>query len=652
LAAQALPILCHAAETGRGLPPSEIHDASLSPDGRTLVVWGIQPLRLRDARPPTSIRVIDIPCLTAAKPRCVDQLAVSTFPIGPAHWVREANEMLLHTSNQNLVLRQSGGLWRSEMIKSSAQSASIDLPDEISADKLRRVTEGLDFENPASVWRSQQREGQGATAAETGASDPLEKFAWAGRDGQGRIAYWLEQTGDEALVYDRSGLVARLPRYLVSTPFFALRYARRFTVRARGDGFFLWLGSNGDNGELTRFTPGRRTTYRLPAKPRSPLQPVFAPSASHVLGVFDADRFYPLETTRRRGSRLDAFVRRVRQQAPNLELVAIKGSETGVSLLKFRGADGDIQWRLFDADTNRDLNLFEVLDVPEHVGPLDEKPPPISSQGVRITSPSGDLPARLYRGAPSPSRGLIVTFHGGPGVNTLYNAHQDTRRLVRIGFDVLDVDYRGSPGYGWRHFSALRGAMATVIPEDLAATVRWARTQSAYQNGRIGFYGISAGGIAGVAAASRPVEGLDFLVLDAAFIAWPPPTPGSQCAAEQYWAVQVWGAEQTSDGCRLGGGSGLDARTASRTPTLMLVGARDRQTDPAIAAAWFDLMGRLGGCVEMVSSSTGGHGLVNWSTLDQQAGEAALQSWIDAIERGDGRQTCGRRIMLGTVPAA
>ena len=83
-------------------------------------------------------------------------------------------------------------------------------------------------------------------------------------------------------------------------------------------------------------------------------------------------------------SRFDAEVRRVRQQAPNLELMDLKASEVGVGLLKFRGADGEIQWRLFDADAGRDLKLFEVRDVPENDAQPSGSELRITSQGVRV----------------------------------------------------------------------------------------------------------------------------------------------------------------------------------------------------------------------------------------------------------------------------
>ena len=642
------PLASALASDGAQMDPTELRDASLSPNGRYVVAWGRQPYRLRGPQPPTSVRIVDVRCaLKAGGSRCVQDLQMSVMQISTAYWTKKSEAVLLHASRGFLILRKGPKGW-SATLKSPSQLNPVGLPSVITDDLLRAETEGRTVESVASVWRALPTEVTGADGMiDPNSVESMDKFDWAGADGNGKIVYWLDQSGEEARVFTREGVVARIPKYLSSVPLFAPRDTPQFVVRYRGDGFFLWLGSYGDNGSLTFFSRGRRKVYRLPEVAGSPLQPVYTPSASRVLGVFDADRFYPLEGTGG-GAVLDAYVRTVRIQDPSLELVAVKASETGVAVLKFRSADGISRWRLFDGRSRRGVEIFSVRDVPDDAdGRAYSR---ISSTSVRIPAQTGDLPARLYR-AMSPtvrSRGLVVTFHGGPGVNMLYNEHDATRRLVRLGFDVLDVDYRGSPGYGWRHFSVLRRALDTVISQDLEAAVAWARDQVEYQDRTVGFYGISAGGIAGVSAVSKPVQGLDFIVLDSTFISWGGPAPGSKCVDQQYWAMQLWGGEQTPDGCKYGGALDLDVRTASKTPVLMLVGERDTQTDPTIAASWFERIGRLGACVEMISSSTGKHGLVSWPTADQRAADLAFREWLGAVERGETGTACGRRIAYGT----
>ncbi len=87
----------------------------------------------------------------------------------------------------------------------------------------------------------------------------------------------------------------------------------------------------------------------------------------------------------------------------------------------------------------------------------------------------------------------IVYPHGGPTWQA-YRAWVPFKQLlVREGFAFLDIDFRGSTGYGRDFRNANRGEWGHADTFDMIDGARWAAAQS-WSNGRLGIYGGSYGG--------------------------------------------------------------------------------------------------------------------------------------------------------------
>jgi dipeptidyl aminopeptidase/acylaminoacyl peptidase len=124
-------------------------------------------------------------------------------------------------------------------------------------------------------------------------------------------------------------------------------------------------------------------------------------------------------------------------------------------------------------------------------------------QLVRFTAQDGaQVPARLYLPEPSKKNGAAVIFVHGAGY--LQNVHKWWSSYFReyffhnlltdLGYTVLDIDYRGSAGYGrdWR-----TGIYRHMGGKDLSDQVDGANflmKQHGVEAGRIGIYGGSYGG--------------------------------------------------------------------------------------------------------------------------------------------------------------
>lgn len=101
---------------------------------------------------------------------------------------------------------------------------------------------------------------------------------------------------------------------------------------------------------------------------------------------------------------------------------------------------------------------------------------------ARYTAPEGDLPP------------LIVIGHGGPTSATDPSLNFKIQFWTQRGFAVLDVNYRGSTGYGRDFRDALRGNWGLADVEDLCAGAEYVTELGWVHPQRRAIRGSSAGG--------------------------------------------------------------------------------------------------------------------------------------------------------------
>jgi dipeptidyl aminopeptidase/acylaminoacyl peptidase len=100
----------------------------------------------------------------------------------------------------------------------------------------------------------------------------------------------------------------------------------------------------------------------------------------------------------------------------------------------------------------------------------------------------------LYRAPAGELPPLIVFSHGGPTGTTTSTLDLDTQFWTSRGFGVLDVNYRGSSGYGRRYRELLNGQWGVADVEDCIAGARFLAEQRRVDGRRLLIRGGSAGG--------------------------------------------------------------------------------------------------------------------------------------------------------------
>lgn len=105
-----------------------------------------------------------------------------------------------------------------------------------------------------------------------------------------------------------------------------------------------------------------------------------------------------------------------------------------------------------------------------------------------------------YRGPVDVLPPLVVVAHGGPTGVALASAHLGAQFWTTRGFAVLDVNYRGSTGFGRAYRERLRGMWGEFDVEDCLAAARFVAARGLVDPQRMIIRGASAGGFTVLAA--------------------------------------------------------------------------------------------------------------------------------------------------------
>jgi len=91
---------------------------------------------------------------------------------------------------------------------------------------------------------------------------------------------------------------------------------------------------------------------------------------------------------------------------------------------------------------------------------------------------------------------MVLLVHGGPWAADQWGYHPEVQLLANRGYAVLQVNYRGSTGFGKSFLHAAEHEFAGRMHDDLIDGVEWAVKQGYADPARVAIYGGSYGGYA------------------------------------------------------------------------------------------------------------------------------------------------------------
>lgn len=106
-------------------------------------------------------------------------------------------------------------------------------------------------------------------------------------------------------------------------------------------------------------------------------------------------------------------------------------------------------------------------------------------------------------GLPAQNLPLVVHPHGGPWHRDTWGFNPEIQFLASRGYAVLQMNFRGSTGYGRRFFEASFGEWGLKMQDDVTDAARWAIEQGIADPDRIAIYGGSYGGYAALSGLTK-----------------------------------------------------------------------------------------------------------------------------------------------------
>ena len=159
-------------------------------------------------------------------------------------------------------------------------------------------------------------------------------------------------------------------------------------------------------------------------------------------------------------------------------------------------------YHLFDVDTLELTKLFDIspwLNESQmaHMEPIEYA----SRDGLKIrgylTLPAG----KEAKGLP-----LVVHPHGGPWHRDSWGFDPEVQFLASRGYAVLQMNFRGSTGYGREFLEASFGQWGLAMQDDVSDGVNWAVSKGIADPKRVAIYGGSYGGYSTLVGLTKTPE--------------------------------------------------------------------------------------------------------------------------------------------------
>lgn len=276
------------------------------------------------------------------------------------------------------------------------------------------------------------------------------------------------------------------------------------------DGAGLLIGAYGDSDDLRLIRIDRDTGEET-------IVAAVEGSSLDILGTMAPGVLPPVVFTRRRTD--EVIAARFIGDRPRIEVLDVSFAGVYAALSKLSDGvlgtlhsdDSERLWVatfihdrdpattwLYDHDTGDARVLFRPYP---HLDPADLAPMTAVAFSARdglplhgfLTLPVGVAPRNLP---------MVLLVHGGPWLHDAWGYNPQVQLLANRGYAVLQVNFRGSTGYGRRHTTAAIGEFARAMHTDLIDAVDWAVAQGYVDAHRVGIMGGSYGGYAALVGAA------------------------------------------------------------------------------------------------------------------------------------------------------
>jgi dipeptidyl aminopeptidase/acylaminoacyl peptidase len=210
---------------------------------------------------------------------------------------------------------------------------------------------------------------------------------------------------------------------------------------------------------------------------------------------------------------------------------------------------------------------------------------------------------------------LVLLVHGGPWARDTWGFSPEAQLLANRGYATLQVNFRGSSGYGKAFMKAAVGEFAGKMHDDLIDAVNWAVDQGYADRDRVAIFGGSYGGYAALVGVTFTPDvfaaAIDYVGISslANFMRTLPPAARPHLANN--WYLYVGNPDDPEQEADMLARSPITRVDQIRTPLLVVQGANDVRVVQAESDNLVAALRARGVEVEYIVKDDEGHGFVN-----------------------------------------
>jgi dipeptidyl aminopeptidase/acylaminoacyl peptidase len=269
---------------------------------------------------------------------------------------------------------------------------------------------------------------------------------------------------------------------------------------------------------------------------------------------------------------------------------------------------------LYDADSGKLVSLGELKPGIDPADMAEMKPITfVSRDGLRL---HGYLSLPVVRDGQAEARGLplVVNPHGGPWARDHWGFNPEVQLLANRGYAVLQINFRGSTGYGRAFWEASFKQWGKTMQNDIDDGVDWLVEQGIVDPKRVAIYGGSYGGyatLAGVAfTPGRYAAAIDYVGVSNLFTLLETIPPYWKPMIEMLYEM-VGNPNDEADRQAMHDASPVFFADRITTPLLVAQGANDPRVKQAESDQIVEALRSRGVDVEYLLKENEGHGFHN-----------------------------------------
>ena len=262
-----------------------------------------------------------------------------------------------------------------------------------------------------------------------------------------------------------------------------------------GESLYIEDSLSSDTTELYQIDLATKTKIVLANSDRVDVGPVIThPTEHHVQAVGFA--LHKLEWTILDDTIRDDFKALAKVYDGEISIVSRDKSDT-TWLVAYASDTQPARYYAWDRTTQQAEFLFSARPELEQYTLAPMKPVTVSARdGLNLVSylttpadPTGPLP-------------LVLNVHGGPWARDEWGYDPEAQWFASRGYAVLQVNFRGSTGFGKAFLNAGNREWGAKMHDDLLDAVEWAIANGIAERDKIAIYGGSYGGYAALAGAA------------------------------------------------------------------------------------------------------------------------------------------------------